>query len=101
MEDEYPLNASNPHYLSIQILDASNGVGIKNEGYTGIPIRKGESYQFSFYARRSESFDTPVILSLESADGKVYGLLKLSFIPINGPNMRPVFLRVGTITAAD
>jgi alpha-L-arabinofuranosidase len=77
VEDDYPLNARNPHYLSIQILDAGNGVGIKNEGYAGIHIRKGESYQFSFYARRSESFDTPVIVSLESADGKVYGTTEI------------------------
>jgi alpha-L-arabinofuranosidase len=73
VENEYPLNARNPHYLAIRIIDAGHGVGIMNEGYnTGIPVRKGENYHFSFYARRNESLDTPVHISLESTDGKVY-----------------------------
>ena len=112
VEDEFPLNARNTHYLSIHILDAGMGVGIMNEGYnTGIPVRKGENYRFSFYARRNESFDTPVIVSLESVDGKVYGTTEIvvhsdkwekyeAVLPANGEDIsgRLVIVTTGTGT---
>ena len=44
-----------------------------NHGFnTGIPVREGETYVFSMYARRNSSFDVPVIITLEGVEGSIY-----------------------------
>lgn len=74
VEDSEPLHENNQHYAVIEILEPGSGVGIMNRGFhPGIPIRRGETYRFSCYARRDASFAEPVRISLESADGRVIG----------------------------
>lgn len=81
VESVYPLNVNNTHYLRItntarnSILDAPGTVGVVNEGYnTGIPLRRGEEYVFSVFARRDIMLKETVEVRLESADGeKLYG----------------------------
>jgi alpha-L-arabinofuranosidase len=74
VENDVPLNSKNLNYLTLTITDAGTGVGIMNIGYNiGLNIQKDENYNFSFYARRTESFDQPVKIRLESTDGTLYG----------------------------
>jgi hypothetical protein len=40
---------------------------------SGIPVRIGESYRFSMYARRDDGFDDQVVVAIESTDGNVHG----------------------------
>ncbi|MCD8292372.1 MAG: carbohydrate binding domain-containing protein [Prevotellaceae bacterium] len=47
--DDDPLHANNPHYAVITV-DRSE-VTLQNEGYDGIPLKKGEKYDFSLFAR--------------------------------------------------
>ena len=61
VEDSHPLNMRNPHYVAIDIISEGDGVGIMNLGFnSGIPVKQGETYLFSVYARRDASFDEPV-----------------------------------------
>ena len=48
-----PLSESNPHYLHFTARKAEQGFA--NQGYDGIVLRKGTTYNISFYAR-SETF---------------------------------------------
>ncbi|MBW5445317.1 alpha-L-arabinofuranosidase [Cohnella sp. CFH 77786] len=73
VEDSYPLNPRNLHYVAIDILSEGDGVGIMNTGFNGIPVKQGESYLFSVYARRETSFDEPVVVTIEGTDGSVHG----------------------------
>ncbi|XEC93531.1 alpha-L-arabinofuranosidase C-terminal domain-containing protein [Paenibacillus tarimensis] len=74
VEDRHPLNARNLHYAAIDILSEGDGVGIMNLGFeSGIPVRQGENYLFSFYARRDTGFDEPVKIMIEGLDGTVHG----------------------------
>ncbi|HEX7712566.1 MAG TPA: alpha-L-arabinofuranosidase C-terminal domain-containing protein [Bacillota bacterium] len=74
VEESNPLNARNPHYLVIDVLEPGNGAGIVNSGYnTGIPLKQGQNYKFSCYARRDFNWNTPLQIILESADGATYG----------------------------
>ena len=57
--------------LEITAADANNKVGISNDGYWGIPIRKNKIYTASFYAKTDAQFKGPLLVSLESADGKI------------------------------
>lgn len=61
--EENPFSAAQPHYLRLK-----NGAGIANEGFRGMGIREGETYDFSVAARVREG--QPVLkIELVSADG--------------------------------
>jgi alpha-L-arabinofuranosidase len=63
----------NPHYLAIDVLVPGNNVGVQNLGYnTGIPLKQGDSYYFTCYAKREQSYTEPVTISLRSKEGEVY-----------------------------
>jgi alpha-L-arabinofuranosidase len=73
VESSQPISARNRNYAVVAIIAQGDGVGIMNCGYnTGIPVRKGERYLFSLYARRDDSFDQPLTIALESRDGLVH-----------------------------
>lgn len=47
--DEEPLHPNNPHYAVVQVTKPD--VALQNKGYDGIVLKKGEKYDFSFFAR--------------------------------------------------
>ena len=57
--------------LDIYSADANNKIGIANDGFWGIPIRKNKRYAASFYAKTDRDFNGSLLVTLESADGKV------------------------------
>ncbi len=57
--------------LDITAVDGSGKIGISNDGFWGIPIRKNKRYVASFYAKTNKDFNGPLFVTLESADGKV------------------------------
>jgi alpha-L-arabinofuranosidase len=74
VEDSHPLNPRNLHYAAINIVSEGDGVGIMNLGFnSGIPVKQGEAYLFSVYARRDANFDEPVVVTIEGTDGVVHG----------------------------
>ena len=87
-ESEHPLNEVKPRSVRIEI-NSPNGerAGIANEGYWGIAVQKGTSYEFSMYARSAPGFDGPVTVSLEGKDGMVYGQSQIT-------GLRPEWNRV-------
>ncbi len=85
IEEKEPFNQINPHYGVLTLggtsVDGSGQTGILNEGYnTGFSLKKGQKYYYSFYARRSESFDENVFVRVENEKGKAYcvSLLNIS-----------------------
>src|SRR5690242_20510630 len=46
IHDENPFDRANPHYLRIES-DSKVPFGVANDGFRGIGVRKGESYNFS------------------------------------------------------
>lgn len=66
-----PLNLNNPMSAQINIEKLGNGeVGLKNNGYWGIPLKKGEKYNLSFYARANTKFKGNLRVSLLDKAGK-------------------------------
>lgn len=63
----------NPHYLTVAV-DAPNGAfGLVNEGFRGIGVRSGNSYNFSVNARISESSKIKMKVDLIDPRGEVIG----------------------------
>ena len=82
--DDDPLHPANPHY-AVLTSTTVEGVGLRNEGFDGIPVRAGEAYDVSLFARLAEGEDTvgPLIARIESRDGEqVHGQVELG--PLDG-----------------
>ena len=74
VESLSPLSPANRHYGALKIDGAGGGVGLRNEGFAGIPVKPRDTLRFSFWARRTESFDSPFTITLENAAGtRSYG----------------------------
>ena len=80
VEKMIPLNRNNPNYLAINIQEAGDGVGVKNSGFQGIFVDKGEKYNFSVYARREGRQGGPVVVSLIDSDGNDCGSITIDRI---------------------
>ena len=75
LESKNPVHKNNPHYVVINIESAGQeGIGLRNNGFDGIPIKKDETYRFSMLVKELSGSPFLVQIRLESADGKtVYG----------------------------
>jgi len=82
VDSSCPICPNNPHCALIQITSAGEGVGLSNSGFDGIPVKAGEKYNFSVFARLLNVGDRnhskpvgklPLNVRLESKDGVVLG----------------------------
>ncbi len=69
IETESPLNAQNPTYAVLSVAAAGRGVGLINEGFDGIPVKAGETYNVSLFARKLTGSAAPLSVRLESKTG--------------------------------
>ena len=76
VETESPLNANNPHYAVLTVASAGQ-VGLRNNGYDGIPLTAGDLYDFALFARQLDGTSGPLIVRLENRSGDVLGEARL------------------------
>ncbi|KUN57388.1 alpha-N-arabinofuranosidase [Streptomyces canus] len=81
-----PLHAVNPHYAVLHTATtgtAGLGAGLRNEGFDGIPVRAGETYDVSAFARLAHGTVVRLVAQIESRDGsRVHGRVELG--PVDG-----------------
>jgi alpha-L-arabinofuranosidase len=73
-----PLNANNTHQLRIVNVSAQGKLGIVNEGFRGMGVRKGESYAFSVFARTVGNAPKALAVELVDTNGQVIGSCEVS-----------------------
>ena len=79
-----PLNASNPYAAKLTLSSGTGSVGIANNGYWGMNIQAGQTYDLNLYARGSAGFTGALSARLESANGsQIYALGTLTN-PVTG-----------------
>lgn len=67
IDSSAPLHANNPHYA---VLDATQtGGALVNLGYDGIPLKKGDAYEFSLFAKNSDGKSRNLLVKLVAPDG--------------------------------
>ncbi|HPE76923.1 MAG TPA: alpha-L-arabinofuranosidase C-terminal domain-containing protein [Draconibacterium sp.] len=77
-----PVHPNNPHYIvltaefvgSYEQFKGESGVGIKNSGFDGIVVNKGENYNFSLFARQLSDNPMELMISLENRRGEILAL---------------------------
>ena len=71
VESESPLNTNNLHFLRIQVDHSGDGgYGAVNAGFDGIPLRAGDNYSFSVYARRQAGDAAELRIALQGGSGR-------------------------------
>lgn len=70
---EKPLNEATPNSLCVTIadVDPSGRADIINDGFWGINAIAGDNYNLSFYIRTDSKYKSPLMVSLQSPEGKV------------------------------
>ncbi len=58
----HPIHPNNPHYLTLRT--SSVGAGLSNEGYDGIVLKAGESYNFSMFAKSADGKNGKIAIRL-------------------------------------
>lgn len=81
-----PPHPANPHYAVLHTAatgTAGLGAGLRNEGFDGIPVRAGETYDVSAFARLAHGTVVRLVAQIESQDGsRVHGRVELG--PVDG-----------------
>ena len=99
LDASQPLNSKNPNALKLESKGIGGRVGIASDGFKGVPqnprgkpevwlpafekapggiaVQRGQRYNLSLYAR-AESDSGPLMVSLESRDGKVLASQRIS-----------------------
>jgi alpha-L-arabinofuranosidase len=76
-----PLHPNNPTYLALTASGSTGEAGVANTGYDGgMPVKAGEIYDFSLYARSLGGETAPLTVALEAPDGTV-----LAFAEVPAP----------------
>jgi alpha-L-arabinofuranosidase len=75
IRDDHPFNSHNPHYVRIES-EAQAPLGIANEGFRGIGVRKGDAYNFSARVRKKDGAGN-VRIELFGSDGTLLDSVRL------------------------
>ena len=68
-----PLSEAHPVCLRVESKASGGGrIAVVNEGFWGIPVKRGVRYPLSFYARKDASFPGTLEITLESRKGQIY-----------------------------
>ncbi|MEP6610400.1 MAG: carbohydrate binding domain-containing protein, partial [Mucilaginibacter sp.] len=70
-------NPDNPKFIHVTSKSA-NGYGLKNEGFFGMGIKKGNQYNFSVLAKRADGSNVSLQIELVNAKGEVIGSTSVS-----------------------
>jgi len=89
--DLEPCNASNPHYLRIQ-MKGSGAFGAANDGFRGMGVKQGEPYDLSLQMRG----DAAIHVELVAPDGRVLARAALDKAGKNWKSRRVSLVPVAT-----
>ena len=77
---------------------AGNRIGIANDGFWGIPVRPGTTYQVSFYAKTDAAQSGPLTISLQDSTGKMLAQAQVNAVGSNWQKYKAVLTTGRTIT---
>ncbi len=72
IDNKNPLNKNNINYLKLEFKSNKSEIIIRNNGYGGISLKKGEKYILSYYAKGEPEFEGTIRFTLEDKNGKLY-----------------------------
>jgi len=74
VETTSPVHPNNPHYAVLKIEEAGQeGIGVKNSGFDGIPVKAGQKYDFSVFIAQQDGSSMPMQVKLVNKKGETLG----------------------------
>src|ERR1700744_4236341 len=84
IDTSLPLSATNTQSLKLTKSSGSGSIGAANNGYYGIALTNGATYNLGFYARAASGFNGNIAISLESSNGStIYAQNSVSGLTTN------------------
>jgi len=71
-------NPNNPRYIQIINNSADSTVGIQNEGFRGMGVQEGATYNFSVLIKKAGTKNPSLVIELVNSKGEVIGTTSLS-----------------------
>lgn len=71
-----PLHPNNPHYAVLDVEEP--GAGLANEGFDGIAVQAGDTYDFSVFARILDGGEIDLLVRLVGPEGGVHGTARVT-----------------------
>lgn len=93
-----PIHPNNRHYAVLEI--EREGIALVNEGFSGIPVKAGEKYDLSLFARSPEKKRGPIKVRLTGKNGELYGETTTGRIAADWKKMKAVITATGTANDA-
>lgn len=93
-----PIHPNNKHYAVLQVDKV--GIALVNEGFNGIPVKAGEKYDLSLFARSPERKRGRVLVRLTGENGEVYGEATTRAIASDWRKLQAVITATGTAANA-
>jgi alpha-L-arabinofuranosidase len=101
LDTSAPMSAANLHSLALTKTGGSGSVGAANNGYWGIPLTNGATYNLQFYARGAAGFSGAVSVSLESTGGgTIYAQTNFTGLTTGWQHFTAALVAAGTDTNA-
>ena len=86
----FPVHPNTAQYLRIEVLHPGRqaaGAGVSNNGFGGIALKQGATYDLAFYARPHRSYAGGLTIALESKSGVLLARFRLD--PKDWKNQQP------------
>jgi alpha-L-arabinofuranosidase len=80
VDGSQPLHPNNPHYAVLGVQTNQGAVGLRNAGFDGIPLKAGETYNLSLFARQLAARNGPLTVRLEDKNGQTLDEAKLPVV---------------------
>jgi len=98
IETASPIHPNNPHYAVLNI--RNQGEALINEGFSGIPLVKGDKYDFSIFTKYIDGGKGRLITRLTDKEGKNYGQTEIRNIGKEWKKYEAVITATETIADA-
>ncbi len=74
VETTSPVHPNNPHYAVLRVEETGlEGIGLKNSGFDGIPMKAGEKYDFSVFIAQTAGNAMPIQVKILNKKGETLG----------------------------
>lgn len=71
IESRLPIHKNNPNFAVLNVM--KTGSGLINEGFNGIPVKAGEKYDVSVFAKGFGGTKRSLIIQLKTKEGEIIG----------------------------
>lgn len=72
VDNKNPIHKNNSNYLKLELPSEMSEIIITNNGYGGIPLKKGEKYILSYYIKGDPNFEGTIKIGLGDKRGNLY-----------------------------